>query len=83
MITKEIQNLLKTSLSLKEIKVKGDTKHLEIIAIDNIFQNKSEVEKQKIIYTQLMNYITENKIHSISIKTYSIQEWKNKKITKK
>ncbi|XBC40595.1 MAG: BolA/IbaG family iron-sulfur metabolism protein [Buchnera aphidicola (Nurudea yanoniella)] len=82
MITKQIKNLLKDSLSLNKIKVRGDNNYLEIVAIDNIFHNKSEVEKQKIIYSKLMNYITEKKIHSISIKTYSVTEWE-KSLNKK
>ncbi|XBC38016.1 MAG: BolA/IbaG family iron-sulfur metabolism protein [Buchnera aphidicola (Floraphis choui)] len=79
MITEKIKHLLIKSLSLNEVKVTGDNNYIEIIAIDDIFHNKSEVEKQKIIYSQLMHYIADKTIHSISIKTYSLKEWNNKK----
>ncbi|ANF17120.1 hypothetical protein XW81_01770 [Buchnera aphidicola (Schlechtendalia chinensis)] len=79
MIIESIKNLLKNSLSLKKVKVKGDNYYIEIIAIDDIFQNKSEVEKQKMIYSKLMDYISNKTIHSVSIKTYSLKEWENNK----
>ncbi|XBC42133.1 MAG: BolA/IbaG family iron-sulfur metabolism protein [Buchnera aphidicola (Meitanaphis elongallis)] len=83
MITEEIKKILQQSLSLDTIQVTGDNNYIEIIAIDNIFHDKNEVERQKIIYTQLMNYIINKTIHSISIKTYSLKEWKNKQLTNK
>lgn len=76
MITEKIRHLLIQSLSLHQVKVTGNNNYIEIIAIDDVFHNKSEVEKQKIIYSQLMNYIIDKTIHSISIKTYSLKEWK-------
>ncbi|XBC37503.1 MAG: BolA/IbaG family iron-sulfur metabolism protein [Buchnera aphidicola (Meitanaphis microgallis)] len=82
MITEKIKKILQQSLSLDTIQVTGDNNYIEIIAIDNIFHDKNEVERQKIIYTQLMNYIINKTIHSISIKTYSLKEWK-KQLTNK
>ncbi|XBC41615.1 MAG: BolA/IbaG family iron-sulfur metabolism protein [Buchnera aphidicola (Kaburagia rhusicola rhusicola)] len=76
MITEKIKHLLIQSLSLHQVKVTGNNNYIEIIAIDDVFHNKSEVEKQKIIYSKLMNYIIDKTIHSISIKTYSLKEWK-------
>ncbi|XBC43161.1 MAG: BolA/IbaG family iron-sulfur metabolism protein [Buchnera aphidicola (Meitanaphis flavogallis)] len=76
MITEKIRHLLIQSLSLHQVKVTGNNNYIEIIAIDDVFHNKNEVEKQKIIYSQLMNYIIDKTIHSISIKTYSLKEWK-------
>ncbi|XBC44198.1 MAG: BolA/IbaG family iron-sulfur metabolism protein [Buchnera aphidicola (Schlechtendalia peitan)] len=81
MIAKKIEHLLKNSLSLNTVKVIGDNHHIEIIAIDDIFYNKNEVDKQKMIYSELMDYISKKIIHSISIKTYSLKEWNNKKLS--
>ncbi|QCI23365.1 BolA/IbaG family iron-sulfur metabolism protein [Buchnera aphidicola] len=77
MITEKIKHILIKSLSLNKVQVTGNNNHINIIAIDDIFNNKSEVEKQQMIYTQLMDYITNKTIHAISIKTYSLKEWKN------
>ncbi|HMI76813.1 MAG TPA: BolA/IbaG family iron-sulfur metabolism protein [Buchnera sp. (in: enterobacteria)] len=76
---KKIKKLLLEKLSLQDIYVTGDSNHIDIIAIGNIFINMNEVQKQQTIYTPLMKYILEKKIHAISIKTYSIESWNKNK----
>ncbi|CAL4043422.1 BolA family protein [Buchnera aphidicola] len=79
MYNKKIENLLMNTLSLKEIYVKGDSNLIKIIAIGEIFTGMSEVKRQQSIYTPLISYILEKKIHAVSIKSYSPKEWNKKK----
>ncbi|WWP02655.1 MAG: BolA/IbaG family iron-sulfur metabolism protein [Candidatus Dasytiphilus stammeri] len=77
----EIKNLIiKASfLKSKNVYITGDSQHLQIIAISDNFLGMSRVQKEQIIYAPLMKYIINKKIHSISIKTYSFNEWSHKK----
>ncbi|WP_367675170.1 BolA/IbaG family iron-sulfur metabolism protein [Buchnera aphidicola] len=61
---------------MKYINVQKENEYYKIIAVGEIFLNKNEVHKQKMIYSHLLKYIKNNKIHAISIKTYSTKEWK-------
>ncbi|UAJ65955.1 BolA family protein [Candidatus Schneideria nysicola] len=73
----EIVEILKKNLDLDQIFVKGDGTHFQIVAISNIFRNMSYVEKQKVIYSLLMEFIINKQIHAVSIKTLTPDEWKN------
>lgn len=71
----EIKSLLINTLFLEEVYVSSNGKHFKIIAIGKIFENRTRIERQKIVYSPLMKYITKNLIHAITIKTYSSKEW--------
>lgn len=73
---KEISNLLKKRLALDKIFIKGIEKNIEIIAIGDIFINLNSLKRQQLIYKVLLSYFEKNIIHAISIKTYSIKEWR-------
>lgn len=71
----EIQSVLMESLPLQEIHVNGDGSHFEVIAVGELFGDMSRVKKQQTIYAPLMEYISDNRIHALSIKTYTPAEW--------
>ncbi|USS94377.1 BolA/IbaG family iron-sulfur metabolism protein [Buchnera aphidicola] len=74
-MNKKIQNILIKELKLYYVHVKKKDNYYKIVAVGDIFLGKNEVEKQKKIYSPLLKYIQNNKIHAVSIKTYSIKEW--------
>ncbi|NIG99290.1 MAG: BolA/IbaG family iron-sulfur metabolism protein [Buchnera aphidicola (Periphyllus acericola)] len=82
---KKIKKILIKKLNLFYVKIKKKNNYYKIFAVSNIFLNMNEVNRQKYIYAPLLKYIIKKKIHAISIKTYSLNEWKkyNKKIIKK
>lgn len=41
----------------------------------DLFAEMSRVKKQQTVYGPLMGLIAENRIHAVSIKTYTPQEW--------
>lgn len=75
-LQKEITIILEKKLNLKKIYVTGDSNHIKIIAVSNIFKNVSPVERQKMIYKPLISMITNKKIHAVSIVSYTSNEWK-------
>ncbi|CAL4323418.1 Acid stress protein IbaG [Buchnera aphidicola (Eriosoma grossulariae)] len=71
--------LMKSISSLENVYIKGDNNHIEIIAIGKIFLGMKHVKQQQTIYIPLMQYFTNQIIHSVSIKTFTPQEWNQEK----
>jgi len=71
----EIQTVLMDALSLQEAHVSGDGSHFQVIAVGEIFDGMSRVKKQQAVYAPLMEYIADNRIHALSIKAFTPQEW--------
>ncbi|SNC59051.1 BolA family iron metabolism protein IbaG [Sodalis endosymbiont of Henestaris halophilus] len=75
METSEIKAVLMKALTLDKAQVSGDGSHFQVIAISEQFVGMSRVKKQQTIYGPLMEYIADNRIHSLSIKAYTPEEW--------
>ncbi|QCI25587.1 BolA family transcriptional regulator [Buchnera aphidicola (Sitobion avenae)] len=75
MDNQNIKSLLVNRLNLEKAFVTGDTNHIKIIAIGNIFKGITQVKRQQIVYKPLINMISEKQIHAVSIVTYTPQEW--------
>jgi acid stress-induced BolA-like protein IbaG/YrbA len=71
----EIQTVLMNALSLQEAHVSGDGSHFQVIAVGEIFDGMSRVKQQQAVYAPLMEYIADNRIHALSIKAFTPQEW--------
>ena len=71
----EIKELLDAALQLQEIHVKGEGSHFEVIAVGESFNGMSRVKKQQTIYGPLMEHISTNTIHALSIKAFTPEEW--------
>lgn len=72
----EIEAVLMKTLSLDETHVSGDNgSHFQVIAVSTQFAGMTRVKKQQTIYAPLMEYILDNRIHSLSIKPYTPEEW--------
>ncbi|AEO08730.1 putative DNA-binding transcriptional regulator [Buchnera aphidicola str. Ak (Acyrthosiphon kondoi)] len=81
MNNQDITSLLINKLNLEKAYVTGDTNHIKIIVIGNLFKDMSQVKRQQIVYTPLIKMITEKHIHAVSIMSYTPEEWKkNKKL---
>ena len=48
---------------------------ISVIAVGEMFGELSRVKKQQAVYAPLMEYIADNRIHAVSIKTYTPAEW--------
>jgi len=71
----EIQAVLMAALPLEEVHVSGDGSHFQVIAVGELFAELSRVKKQQAVYAPLMPYIADNRMHAVSIKTYTPAEW--------
>lgn len=71
----EIKDVLMKALALEEAHVTGDGSHFQVIAVGELFATMSRVKKQQAVYAPLMEYIADNRIHALSIKAYTPEEW--------
>ncbi|WP_300003128.1 BolA family iron metabolism protein IbaG [uncultured Cedecea sp.] len=71
----EIQTVLMNALPLEEVHVSGDGSHFQVIAVGELFAELSRVKKQQTVYAPLMPFIADNRMHAVSIKTYTPAEW--------
>ncbi|CNJ67404.1 BolA family iron metabolism protein IbaG [Yersinia aldovae] len=75
MDTNEIKDVLMNALALQEVHVTGEGSHFQVIAVGELFADMSRVKQQQAVYAPLMEYIADNRIHALSIKAYTPQEW--------
>ena len=84
----KIEQVLKTSLEVEHFEVVDFTGrhlnheqhdggfHLESIIVSDEFLEKSLIERHKIVYAALGD-LMKHEIHAFSMKTLTIQEWKD------
>jgi Predicted transcriptional regulator, BolA superfamily len=76
----EIESILQAALPLDEVHANGDDgSHFQVIAVGEIFAGMSRVKQQQTIYGPLMELISSNTIHALSIKAFTPEEWKREK----
>lgn len=71
----KIKDVLMQALALEKAYVTGDGSHFQVIVVGELFAAMSRVKKQQTVYAPLMEYIADNRIHALSIKAYTPEEW--------
>jgi acid stress-induced BolA-like protein IbaG/YrbA len=56
-------------------KVDGDGYKYQLTIVTDIFLDKSKVARQQWVYAQLKDLITTGKLHALSMKTWTKEEW--------
>lgn len=80
METADIEKLLNDALELDELHVKFDGSQCTIIAVADYLGELSRVKRQQAVYAPLKEVIQEGKIHAVSIKTFTTEQWKKDKL---
>lgn len=71
----EIKQMLIEALAPQEVQVSGDGSHFQVIVVSEQFAEMSRVKKQQTVYAPLTEFLADNRIHALSIKTYTPSEW--------
>lgn len=75
-----IEDSLKRAIDLEEVYVMTeDGSHFQVIVVAELFADLSRVKKQQAVYAPLAEFIADNRIHALSIKTYTPTEWKRER----
>ena len=80
MTENEIKQILDDALSLTELHIQGDGSHFQVTAIDERFATMSRIQKQQCISSVLSDYIADNRIHALTVKTFTPEEWKRHRL---
>lgn len=71
----QVKKLIETGLPGCEVTVTGDGSHFDATVIGDIFEGKSLVKKQQLVYATVNDKITSGELHALTIKTYTPDEW--------
>jgi len=72
----EVKRLIEAGLPGCQVTVTGDGSHFDAVVIGEVFAGQSPVKKQQLVYATVNEHITSGKLHALSIKTYTPDEWK-------
>lgn len=75
MTPEQVAQMIEQGLAGCEVRVTGDGSHFEAVVIGTVFEGKSMVEEQKMVYATLGDSITSGALHALSIKAYTPEEW--------
>ncbi len=75
----EIEEQLKAIDQVSYVKVEGNGYQYQITIVTDIFLNKSKVTRQQWVYAQLKDLITSGKLHALTMKTWTQEEWGEQK----
>lgn len=76
----DIEQLINDALTLDELHVTFDGSQCKVIAVADMFGNLSRVKRQQAVYAPLAGAISENKIHAVTIKTFTKAQWQRDKL---
>lgn len=78
MLKEKIENLIKIKFINSDIKIfTNDDKHFNIQVVSDLFEFKDLIDRQKMLYDVIKDYILTKEIHAVSFKTYTYEEFNN------
>ncbi len=72
----ELRLLLEERLAPCQVRVEDQQGHFVLHVGGEVFRTLSTVQRQQHVYGALGELITSGRIHSVSIKTYTPEDWR-------
>ncbi|MEC7832666.1 MAG: BolA/IbaG family iron-sulfur metabolism protein [Pseudomonadota bacterium] len=69
-----IKDILSSSFKDADIEVSGSESKFDVKIISDDFQNKSTIDRHKMVYALLNKYIISGEIHALTIKSHTKEE---------
>ncbi|OSM01679.1 BolA family protein [Magnetofaba australis] len=70
-----VQQRLSEAISCDHIDVGGDGRHFEAMIVSAEFEGKSLVQRHQLVYKALGDYMSDDAVHAMSMKTLTPAEW--------
>ena len=74
MLEDMIYQTIKNYIDCYYLDVSGDGRHFDAVVVSEQFNNKSRLERHRLIYQALGDKMKEE-VHALSLKLYSVTEW--------
>jgi len=74
----EIAQRLRDIEQVFYVQVDGDGYQYQLTIVSDLFIDKTKVARQQWVYAQLNDLITTGRLHAISMKTWTQEEWGKK-----
>jgi len=71
----EVQTLIEAGLPGAQVTVTGDGSHFQAVVIADVFEGKSLVARQKMVYATVNEHIISGELHAFTIKAHTPAEW--------
>ena len=71
-----ITKVISDGIKYDDLTVEGSEAKYEVQIVSNVFDGKSIIQRHKLIYDLLDNYIKTGEIHALTIKAMTISESK-------
>ncbi|MAL97998.1 BolA family protein [Hydrocarboniclastica marina] len=78
MQAQEVEAMVKAGLPDCEIQVQADGNHYLVVAVGDRFAGMSAVKKQQLIYGTVKEPLADGRIHALTIKAFTPDEWKSR-----
>lgn len=75
MTCEELERLIGDGLPGAEVRVTGDGSHFEAVVVSALFEGRTMVQEQKMVYATLGDRIARGEVHALSIKAHTPAEW--------
>ena len=69
-----ITKVLSDGIKYDKLMVEGSESKYEVEIVSDVFDNKSTIQRHKIIYALLDSYIKTGEIHALTIKAMTLSE---------
>ena len=69
-----ITKVLSDGIEYDKLTVEGSESKYEVNIVSDVFDNKSTIQRHKIIYALLDSYIKTGEIHALTIKAMTLSE---------
>jgi acid stress-induced BolA-like protein IbaG/YrbA len=75
METEAVAQLIREGIPDAQVEVSGDGSHFEAVVVSAAFENKSPLQKQRLVMDSVKPQIASGELHALSIKTFTPAEW--------
>ena len=75
MESEQIKKIIAEGLPCELLNVEGDGDHFEALIVSAEFIGKSRVQRQQLVNALLRSYFDSGKLHALSMKTVTPEEW--------
>jgi acid stress-induced BolA-like protein IbaG/YrbA len=72
-----VREYIQQGLQCEHIEVEGDGRHFDAVIVSKAFEGKGMLQQQRLVFQMLGDKM--EVIHALSMKTFTPEQWANKK----